>query len=250
MRTHITDGRPAAVSVAVPLGAIRVEVRADVEVGSLTLAPRIATDTAAAGALADATIAEDAGVLAVAVPHRPAAFRHTGFVTALIAGRDGQAVQSTGEITTVNGHLVDGAGAGRVATGAIEAVLTVPHTSRLLLEVGEGTITTRGPAGQVTAAIRSGTVQVEHAETVVAEVTSGSIQLGVVDNVEATVATFGGIQIGRVTGSAVLRTGHGAIRAHTTTRDVAAYSASGEVEITTTAATVPPESAHGLARVR
>ncbi|MFI5614689.1 hypothetical protein [Amycolatopsis sp. NPDC051903] len=260
MSTHTTAGRPAAVSVTVPLGAICVEVRADVETASLSLAPHLGTDTAAAGALAAAVIteadSEDGPTLTVRLPRRPAAFRRTGFVTALVTDHDGrpagQVVASSGETTTVNGHIVGENAAVRVPTGALDAVLIVPAGTRLLLEAGDGTITTRGPAGQVTAALRSGTVQVEHAETVVAAVGSGSIQVGVVENVEATVATFGGIQIGRITGSAVLRTGYGAIRARTSTADVSACSGSGEVEITTIPAAPAPGThpAHGLAHVR
>src|SRR2546428_913310 len=82
MRTYSTrNGRPAAVSVTVPIGTIRVEVREPAGPGelepiaaSVSLAPQVAGDEAAEQAIADATIIEEAGMLTVSVPYRLAGF--------------------------------------------------------------------------------------------------------------------------------------------------------------------------------
>lgn len=257
MRTYSTrSGCPAAVSVTVPIGTLRIEVREPGELepdsASVSLAPALAGDEAAEQAIAEATITESGGTLTVAVPYRPAAFARTGFATNVIAGHGGQVIQSTGNITIVNGRIIGGANVVQVPSGAVEAVLSVPASARLLLDGQDTSITVTGPASQITAASTNGSIRIEQAETAVAEASNGSIHVGEVVNVEATTAN-GSVHVERVTGSAVLRTTNGSIHAHTTTSDFSARSTNGNVKVSAEGVTLldsAARTAHGLARVR
>lgn len=242
-----------AVSVTVPVGSIRIE-SGDVATAQVSLAPEVADDEAADQAIAEATITEVGGSLAVTVPHRPAADGASGVTgSTVIAGGVGQIIQATGgSITVAGGRVVSGTGLVMVPSGAVEAVLTVPAQVRLLLDGQDVAITATGPAGQVTASSVNGSIHLERAETVVAITANGAVQIGEAANVEAT-TTNGSVRIGLVTDSAVLRATNGSIRARTTTSDFSARSLNGNVEVHAEGVSLPDSAVrttHGLARVR
>lgn len=243
MRTHSSSGRPAAVSITLPIGILQVEARPDATTAHLTLTPEATTDREAAGAIADTTITEQGGTLTITVPRRPA--RGGGFSGNVVVG------QVVTGMTIVNGQIVGGS-ALRSNTGAVRAVLIVPASARLVLDSENGEISTTGPAGQITASTVNGGVRVEHAETVVVETCNGSIHAGAVSNLEAR-TTNGNIRVDRVTGSAVLRTTNGNIRAHTTTGDFSARSVNGDVQLSSEGVSVPRSAVrtvHGSVTIR
>lgn len=224
MRTFRAHPSTTAVDATVPLGRLMVHAREGILAPTLTLSPQVIGDALAAQAIHDTEITETDGTLRLAVPH-PGALSHT-----------------------------DDAAVDQIACGALDAELILPANMTVRLVSADGSITTDGPLGVVTAHVSNGDLTIGEAIALTAGVYNGNITVERVQRVMAR-SNNGNVHVDTFTDHACLDTTNGAITVGCAqTERLSAHTVNGDITVTTAAGVLLADTAastvHGRVQVR
>ncbi len=224
MRTYSAHSSITALDATVPLGRLTVHARLGIEVLTLMLTPQVHGDELAERAIRDAEITEHNGTLRLVVPPR--------------------------------GDISGGAGGANIAgavnmvaptAGAVDAELTVPAHLHANLASMDGSITTDGALGEVTAHTNNGDITIADATDLTVGIANGAITAGRVARVRAR-SNNGNAHVDTVTDHAVLDTTNGNITVSRAETDrLSAHTVNGNVEVTqATGVTLPASAGHTM----
>lgn len=224
MRTFRAHSSTTAIDATVPLGRLIVHAREGILAPTLTLSPQVFGDELAEQAINDAEIAEPAGTLLLAVPPR-------------------------GAVNPVDSATVD-----QVPAGAVDAELVLPANITARLVCTDGSITTDGPLGVLTAHVSNGDLTIGEAIALTAGVYNGTISIERVQRVMAR-SNNGHVQVDTFTDLACLDTTNGSITVGCAqTERLSAHTINGDITVTTAAGVLLADTAvstvHGRVQVR
>lgn len=141
-------------------------------------------------------------------------------------------------MTIINGKVITGGNSSTVDVSPVEITVTLPVRSSLIARSDSADVSTTGSMAQVAADTQSGSVDVDHAQTVRAKTMSGRVEVGVVEQLDAKTMS-GRIEARVLRGSAQLNTMSGRIEAHAVTGGhITARTMSGRISVTATQAAV------------
>lgn len=173
-----------------------------------------------------------------------------GGATCVVTGSGGTIIQSSGNVTIINGQVVSGHGVTVIQGGSgIRVTARLPIGSSLSIDTAAADVVTHGHLESIRfratsgslnadstldldAEVSSGDIRVNRADAVEASASSGDVTIGATRQVRVT-ASSGSIRVSELSGTARCRASSGSIRVNAVAKSaVRASASSGDVTVT------------------